>query len=68
VEIRERITSGPDTATTITREAASEAADLLVVGTRDAVHPASQLGSVSAAVALDTPCPLLLVPPETGSE
>ena len=62
VEIQERLESGPDPAGEILRRAASEAADLLVAGTRGAEHP-SPLGSVSAAVARAAPCPLLLVPP-----
>jgi nucleotide-binding universal stress UspA family protein len=63
VEIGERLGSGSEPAAEILRRAASDAADLLVVGTRGADHPASSLGSVSAAVARATPCPLLLVPP-----
>jgi nucleotide-binding universal stress UspA family protein len=65
VEIDERLGPGSEPAEEILRRAASESADLLVVGTRGANHPASGLGSVSAAVARATPCPLLLVPPAT---
>ncbi|HEX2209467.1 MAG TPA: universal stress protein [Longimicrobium sp.] len=63
VEIDERLGPGSDPAEEILRRAASESADLLVVGTRGADQPSSDLGSVSAAVARATPCPLLLVPP-----
>ena len=63
VEIDERLEAGSDPAAEILRHAASDAADLLVVGTRGADQPSSDLGSVSAAVARATPCPLLLVPP-----
>lgn len=65
VEIDERQGAGSDPAGEIVRRAASDSADLLVVGTRGADLPASGLGSVSAAVARATPCPLLLVPPAT---
>lgn len=63
VEIDERSGPGSEPAEEILRHAASDAADLLVVGTRGADLPAPGLGSVSAAVARETPCPLLLVPP-----
>lgn len=63
VEIEERLAPGSDPAGEILRGAASDSADLLVVGTRGADPPAPELGSVSAAVARATPCPLLLVPP-----
>lgn len=63
VEIHEQLGSGSDPAGEILRRAASDSADLLVVGTRGADQPSSDLGSVSAAVARATPCPLLLVPP-----
>ncbi len=65
VEIDERLGPGSQAAEEILRGAASNSADLLVVGTRGADQPASGLGSVSAAVARATPCPLLLVPPAT---
>ena len=65
VEIDERQGAGSDPAEEIVRRAASDSADLLVVGTRGADQPASGLGSVSAPVARATPCPLLLVPPAT---
>lgn len=65
VEIDERMGPGSEPAEEILRRAASDSADLLVVGTRGADQPASGLGSVSAAVARATPCPLLLVPPAT---
>ena len=65
VEIHEQLSSGSGPAGEILRRAASDAADLLVVGTRGGDLPASGLGSVSAAVARATPCPLLLVPPAT---
>jgi nucleotide-binding universal stress UspA family protein len=65
VEIYERLGSGSEPAGEILRGAASDSADLLVVGTRGADRPASGLGSVSAVVARATPCPLLLVPPAT---
>jgi nucleotide-binding universal stress UspA family protein len=64
VEIDERLGPGSEPAEEILRHAASDAADLLVVGTRG-TDPSSGLGSVSAAVARATPCPLLLVPPAT---
>ncbi len=63
VEIDERLGSGSEPAGEILRSAASDSADLLVVGTRGADQPSSGLGGVSAAVARATPCPLLLVPP-----
>ncbi|HEU0300306.1 MAG TPA: universal stress protein [Longimicrobium sp.] len=65
VEIDERLGSGSAPAEEILRGAASDSADLLVVGTRRADQASSGLGSVSAAVARATPCPLLLVPPAT---
>ncbi len=68
VEIRERLEPGSDPAGEILRHAAADAADLLVVGTRGADQPASDLGSVSAAVTRATPCPLLLVPPAVWME
>lgn len=63
VEVLERLGRGSDPAQEILRGAASDSADLLAVGTRGAGQPSSDLGSVSAAVARATPCPLLLVPP-----
>jgi nucleotide-binding universal stress UspA family protein len=63
VEIRERIVHGQDPAREILREAATFRADLLVMGTRATDQAAQELGSVSAAVVPETPCPLLLVPP-----
>lgn len=63
VEIDEQLGPGSDPAAQILRRAAEDSADLLVVGTRGADQPSSSLGSVSAAVARATPCPLLLVPP-----
>ena len=65
VDIDERLRSGSEPAEEILRRAASDAADLLAVGTRGADPTPSGLGSVSAAVARATPCPLLLVPPAT---
>jgi nucleotide-binding universal stress UspA family protein len=65
VEIDERLGAGSEPAAEILRGAASDSADLLVVGTRGADQPSSGLGGVSAAVARATPCPLLLVPPAT---
>lgn len=65
VEIHERLGGSSDPAEEILRHAVSDSADLLAVGTRGADQPASDLGSVSAAVARATPCPLLLVPPAT---
>lgn len=65
VEIDERLGPGSEPAEEIVQSAASSSADLLVVGTRGADHPSSDLGSVSASVARATPCPLLLVPPAT---
>ncbi|HEX2201936.1 MAG TPA: universal stress protein [Longimicrobium sp.] len=65
VEIHARLGPGSEPAGEILRRAASDAADLLVVGTRGADPPSSGLGSVSAAVARATPCPLLLVPTAT---
>lgn len=62
VEMGERLASGAAPAEEILRHASADAADLLVVGTRGA-DPSPGLGSVSAAVARATPCPLLLVPP-----
>lgn len=63
VEIRERIVHDQDPARGILREAATSAADLLVMGTRTTADESQELGSVSAAVVRETPCPLLLVPP-----
>ncbi len=65
VEIHEQLGSGSGPADGILRRAAVDSADLLAVGTRGADQPSSDLGSVSAAVARATPCPLLLVPPAT---
>ncbi len=64
VDIRERIGPGADIAGEILVEAAAESVDLLVMGTRGADIPPAQMGSVSAAVARETPIPLLLVPPD----
>jgi universal stress protein E len=63
VEIDERLAPGSQAADEILRHTASDSADLLVVGTRGADQASSELGSVSAAIARATPCPLLLVPP-----
>ena len=68
VDVHERVAPGPDPVEGILREAGSEQSDLLVMGTRGAANAASGLGSVSAAVARSTPCPLLLVPPATWGE
>lgn len=70
VEIEERVTSGSDAADAILSEAVARDAHLLVVGTRGAVTPQTELGSVSAAIARATKCPLLLVPPSmrTGAD
>jgi nucleotide-binding universal stress UspA family protein len=68
VEIHEQLGSGSAPAEEILRRAAADSADLLVVGTRGAGQPSADLGSVSAAVARATPCPLLLVPPATWME
>ncbi|HET7274742.1 MAG TPA: universal stress protein [Longimicrobiaceae bacterium] len=65
VDIREMIAHHSDPVEEILRTAASESADLLVMGTRDEVRSVSDLGSVAAAVARRTQCPLLLVPPAT---
>jgi universal stress protein E len=65
VEIDERLGPGSEPAEEILRGAASDSADLLVVGTRGADQASSGPGSVSAAVARAAPCPLLLVPPAT---
>jgi nucleotide-binding universal stress UspA family protein len=63
VTVTEQVVPGSDPAEAVLREVASMAADLLVMGTRDTGDTTSELGSVSAAVARATPCPLLLVPP-----
>lgn len=63
VSIDQRVLPGSEPADVILREAASSAADLLVMGTRTTGETSAELGSVSAAVARATPCPLLLVPP-----
>lgn len=68
VEIREVVTPGSDPAEEILRGAVPESADLVVMGTRGADRPEAGLGSVSAAVARATSCPLLLVPPATWAE
>lgn len=68
VEIREAVVAGSDPAEEILRAAASDAADLLVMGTRGTAGAAPGLGSVSAAVARRAPCPLLLVPPAAWQE
>lgn len=65
VEIREVIAPGDDPAMEILRHLREEPADLVVMGTRGADAAAAGLGSVSAAVARATTCPLLLVPPAT---
>lgn len=65
VSIDHHIMPGPDPAEVILQHAGSYGADLLVMGTRSTTGRQSELGSVSAAVARDTPCPLLLVPPAT---
>lgn len=63
VEMLERVVRGSLPAEEILRHASSDSADLLVVGTRGAASGSPGMGSVSAAVARTTPCPLLLVPP-----
>jgi universal stress protein E len=63
VDVRERISPGPDPVRAILAAAESERIDLLVMGTRGAALAESGFGSVSAAVASTTSCPLLLVPP-----
>lgn len=63
VEIHERIGHESDPVEGILHAAVTERADLLVLGVRGAGGSASGLGSVSAAVARATPCPLLMVPP-----
>lgn len=62
VEIREVVTSAAEPAEEILRRAVSESADLLVMGTRG-TDATARLGSISAAVARSTSCPVLLVPP-----
>ncbi|HEX8275800.1 MAG TPA: universal stress protein [Longimicrobiaceae bacterium] len=52
----------------ILRAAASEPADLLVMGTSGTAGAAAGLGSVADGVARRTPCPLLLVPPAARVE
>lgn len=68
VEILERVAPGSDPVEEILRAALAEPADLLVMGTRGAAGAASGFGSVSAAVAREAPCPLLLVPPAAWRE
>ncbi len=68
VEIREVVAPGSDPVEEILRAAVSEPADLLVMGTSGMAGTASGFGSVSAAVARTTPCPLLLVPPAAREE
>lgn len=68
VGIRETVAPGSDPVEEILRGAVSESADLLVMGTSGTAGAASGFGSVSAAVARRTPCPLLLVPPATREE
>jgi universal stress protein E len=63
VEIQERLSHNSDPAVEILWHADEGSFNLLVVGTRDADQPASDLGSVTATLARFTPCPLLLVPP-----
>ena len=62
VNITSRVVPGSDATESILNIAKTEDPDLLVMGTRGAARAASGLGSVSAAVARFTPCPLLLVP------
>jgi nucleotide-binding universal stress UspA family protein len=68
VEILDRVAPGSDPVEEILRAALAEPADLLVMGTRGAAGAASGFGSVSAAVAREAPCPLLLVPPAAWRE
>lgn len=63
VSIRERVVRFDDPVAGILQTATAERVDLLVMGTRSRAGGASDLGSVAAAVARETPCPLLLVPP-----
>lgn len=65
LEIREVIAPGHDPAMEILRHLRQEPGDLVVMGTRGADAADFGLGSVSAAVARATLCPLLLVPPAT---
>ncbi len=67
VEVREQLVPGADPADAILHEADSGQADLLVIGTREATVRGDGLGSVSAAVARATRCPLLLVPPAVSA-
>lgn len=66
VEIVQSVLSGGTSPTEAILEAAgASGVHLLVMGTRGAEAGREGLGSVSAAVARATPCPLLLVPPRT---
>lgn len=67
VEVRTKITPGTDAAQSILEAASAGSVDLLVMGTRRASHDPDELGSVSAAVARATVCPLLLVPPSMAA-
>lgn len=63
IEVQEALVHGADPAAEIVREAASNQADLLVLGTRGGgAGLAGELGSVSTAVVRQAPCPVLLVP------
>lgn len=68
VEIAELVTTGADPSAVILNRAISASTDLLVMGTRGVDRTTAGLGSVSAAVARATPCPLLLVPPAIWEE
>jgi nucleotide-binding universal stress UspA family protein len=68
VQVDARMVSGSDPAAAIRKAAAAERTDLLVMGMRETPHAESGLGSVSVALAMDTPCPLLLVPPAPSQE
>jgi nucleotide-binding universal stress UspA family protein len=68
VRIGETVAPGSDPVEEILRAAASEPADLLVMGTSGTAGAAAGLGSVADGVARRTPCPLLLVPPAARVE
>ena len=68
VEIGERVVAAADPVEEILASARSDRADLLVMGTRGEAPAVPGLGSVSAAVTRETPCPILLVPPAVWNE
>ena len=63
IDVQDKLVHDADAAAEIVHQAVSDQADLLVLGTRGGdAGLEGELGSVSAAVVRQAPCPVLLVP------